>query len=310
MMKNDADWDVIIIGAGPAGLTAGIYVMRRGLRLLALEARFPGGRVVEAPLVENYPGFPEGISGDDLAKKMITQFERFGGKITFEEVTSLSLNDEIKTIITRRGKYTAKAVIIAVGAQRRLLLKLGEKKFIGRGVSYCALCDGPLFRGENVAVIGSEDEAFEDALFLTNIASKVFLVSKEMEPSATSLLIKKFEKKENTEILKGYDVVAIEGAQFVSSLKVKKLTDGEIRELQIKAAFIAVGVVPVTEIIKKAGVEADDRGFIKVDRRQKTNLDGVFAAGECTGGGMQISTTVGEGAMAAISAFKISNKDS
>lgn len=306
METSKAEYDVIILGAGPAGLTAGIYTLRRGLSVLVLESKFPGGRAVEDPVIENYPGFPEPVSGEDLAKKMIAQFERLGGKVNSnEEALALALHDEVKIVMTRAKKYTAKAVIIAIGAQRRRLFIPGEKEFSGKGVAYCALCDGPIFQGEDLAVVGSEDEAFEDALFLADIASRVFIVSKETEPLATSLLVRKLEGKKNAKILRGYNAEAISGDIFVNSLRVKRLSDGEGRELKVKAVFISIGVVPITEIIKKAGIELDERGCIKVDRRQKTNLEGVFAAGDCTGGGMQIATAVGEGAMAAISTFRV-----
>ncbi|MDQ1279802.1 MAG: thioredoxin reductase [Thermoproteota archaeon] len=301
-----AEFDIIILGAGPAGLTAGIYALRRGLRILVLESKFPGGRAVEGPQIENYPGFPEPITGEELAKKILSQFEQVGGKVNVnEEALALLLDDEIKTVITRSKKYTTRSVIIAIGVQRRRLFIPGEKEFSGKGVTYCALCDGPLFQGQDVAVVGSEDEAFEDALFLSDIASKVYVISKEIDPPAANLLIRKLEEKRNTEILRGYSAEAIIGDIFVNSLRVKRLADGDSRELKVKAVFIAIGVVPNTEIMKRAGIELADGGSIKIDRRQRTNVEGVFAAGDCTGGGMQIATAVGEGAMAAISAFRV-----
>jgi thioredoxin reductase (NADPH) len=153
------DYDVIIVGAGPAGLTAGIYSLRRGLKTLVLEGKLPGGRIVEAHLVENYPGFPDGVSGYALATRMVAQLEQVGGTITNEEVVSLSLEGEVKTVSTRRRHYTAKGVILAMGVQRRRLRIPGEKELLGKGVSYCATCDGPLFRGRRVVVVGSGDEA-------------------------------------------------------------------------------------------------------------------------------------------------------
>jgi len=299
------DYDVIIVGAGPAGLTAGIYVLRRGLKTLVLEGKLPGGRIVEAHLVENYPGFPDGISGHALATKMVAQLEQRGGTITNEEVVSLSLKGEVKTVSTRRKDYTAKAVILAMGVQRRRLRIPGEKELLGKGVSYCATCDGPLFRGGRVVVVGSGDEALEEALFLSDVTSKVFLVSNDLKLNAAEFLIKRFEEKDNTQILSHHQVEAIEGQQLVESISVKDLTRTESAKLPCNGVFIAVGYVPLTEIVGKAGVEVDHRGWIRVNREQRTNIDGVFAAGDCTGRGMQVATAVGEGTMAALSVSRL-----
>jgi thioredoxin reductase (NADPH) len=299
------DYDVIIVGAGPAGLTAGIYGLRRGLKILILEGKLPGGRIAEAHLVENYPGFPDGISGYALATKMVAQLEQMGGTITNEEVVSLSLKGEVKTVSTRRKPYTAKAVILAMGVQRRRLRIPGEKELLGKGVSYCATCDGPLFRGRRVVVVGSGDEALEEALFLSDVTSKVFLVSNDLKLNAAEYLIKRLEEKDNTQILSHHQVEAIEGQQLVESISVKDLTQTEIAKLPCNGVFIAVGYVPLTEIVGKAGVEVDQRGWIRVNREQQTNIDGVFAAGDCTGRGMQVATAVGEGTMAALSASRL-----
>jgi len=305
MSNVTADYDVIIVGAGPAGLTAGIYVLRRGLKTLVLEGKLPGGRIVEAHLVENYPGFPDAIGGYALATNIVTQLEKVGGVITNEEVVSLSLKGEIKTVLTRKERYTTKSVILAMGVQRRHLRIPGEKEFLGKGVSYCATCDGPLFRDQSVVVVGSGDEALEEALFLSDVASKVFLISKDVKLGAAESLIKRFEEKDNTQILRHHQVEVIEGQQLVESIRVKDLTKPESLKLTCTGVFVAVGYVPITEIVETAGVEVDHRGWIRVDREQKTNIDGVFAAGDCTGRGMQVATAVGEGAMAALSASRL-----
>lgn len=305
MSDVTADYDVIIVGAGPAGLTAGIYVLRRGLKTLVLEGKLPGGRIVEAHLVENYPGFPDAIGGYALATKMVAQLEKVGGVITNEEVVSLSLKGEVKTVLTRKERYTTKGVILAMGVQRRHLRIPGEKEFLGKGVSYCATCDGPLFRGRRVVVVGSGDEALEEALFLSDVASKVFLVSNDVKLNAAESLIKRFEEKDNTQILSHHQVEVIEGQQLVESIRVKDLTQPESWKLMCTGVFVAVGYVPITEIVGTAGVEVDHRGWIRVDREQRTNIDGVFAAGDCTGRGMQVATAVGEGAMAALSASRL-----
>jgi thioredoxin reductase (NADPH) len=302
MQNRTPDYDVIIIGAGPAGLTAGIYVLRRGLKTLILEGKMPGGRIVEAHLVENYPGFTDPPSGTELATKMVQQLEKFGGTINRNEAAvSFSLHGETKTVTTRRAMYTAKAVIIAIGVQRRRLFIPGEKELLGRGVSYCATCDAPFFKGMEVVVVGSGNEALEEARYLADMASKVYLVPNDVKFSAAKSLIKAFDGKENTQILKNQKVQAINGTQVVESIQLQDLVQATTKELPCNGVFIAVGVVPTTEMVKAAGVEVDAKGWVKVDRAQRTNLDGVFAAGDCTGTGWQVATAVGEGAMAALS---------
>ncbi len=295
------EYDVVIVGAGPAGLTAGLYSRRRGLKTLILEGKLPGGRLVEAPWVENYPGFPDGISGHALAEKMVAQLKAAGGTITADEAVSLSLAGAVKTVATRRASYTAKAVILAMGVQRRRLQIPGEQELLGKGVSYCATCDGPLFRGRQVAVVGSGDEALEDALFLSDVAATVYLISNDVQLTAAASLVSQFERKANTQLLRHYQVEAIEGQQVVEALRINDLTRSERTTLPCAGVFIAVGYVPLTTIVGAAGIDVDSRGWIRVDRDQRTNLDGVFAAGDCTGRGMQIATAVGEGTMAALS---------
>lgn len=301
MNQKQTDFDVIILGAGPAGLAAGIYTSRKGLKTLILEAEMPGGRAATAPLIENYPALDQPLTGLELTQKMQTQLERWGGKITNEKAISLQLDKSTKTVRTRKGQHTTKTIIIAIGVNRKKLMIPGEEKFLGTGVSYCAVCDGPLLRDRKVAVIGSGEEAIEDATYLTDLASEVFLVSNEPKFSTPKDSLKRLKEKENITILEGYQAQSIEGEQLVKTLRLKHITDEKERLLEVQGIFIAIGVVPMTEIIKKTGVNIDKRGCIIVDRKQATNLPGVFAAGDCTCGGMQIVTAVGEGAMAAIS---------
>jgi len=301
MVDSDSPLDVIIVGAGPAGFSAGIYALRRGLRVLMLEAKFPGGRIVEAPNVENYPGFPEGIRGEELAGRMLAQYKRFnGGIVSGEEVVGLDLRSQIKVITTRKGKYTSRAVIVAIGVQRRKMSIPGEKEYFGRGVSYCAICDGPIFKGQEVAVVGDEDEAVQDALFLAEIASRVFVIPNKPELSASEVAVRRLEEKENVTVFRGYRAEAVEGEKLVHSLRVRNLVEGTSKTLPVKGVFVAIGTVPASQLIEKSGVEVDERGWIKVNRRQQSNIKDVYAAGDCTGGGMQVSTAVGEGAMAGI----------
>lgn len=294
-------YDVIIVGAGPAGLSAGIYVTRRGLDTLILEREVPGGRALLAPLVENYPGFPRGLTGNKLMNRFVRQAKRFDVKIKSpEEVLDFDFSSLVKTVKTRSGEYRGYAVIIAVGSYRRKLQVLGEDEFLGKGVSYCAVCDGPLFKGRRVAVIGAGNEAIEDALFMVDLAKKVILISNAREFHAEDALMKKVKEKESIEILKNAMVKAVVGKNFVDSLIITR--DGKEEVVQVDGVFVSVGTIPITEIAKRAGIEVDDKGWILVDRRQRTNMSGVFAAGDCTGGGMQIITAAGEGAMAGLTA--------
>jgi len=293
--------DVVIIGAGPAGLSAAIYASRRGLRTVVLEKQFVGGRMVMAHLIENYPGFPEAVTGTQLADLMIQQLEKFGGEIRYEEVVSLNLNDTAKIIASKAHKYEAAAVVLATGTQRKKLLVPGEEEFIGRGVSYCAFCDAPFFKGKDVVVVGDDQEAIDDVEMLSDVASKVLVVpnSSGIIPLKDSLA--KLNSKDNIELIEDGRIKSIKGETTVNAVEVETATSKLL--IPTSAVFISVGYVPMTELIRNSGVEVDDRGCIIVDRKQRTNLENVFAAGDCTCGGMQVATSIGEGAMASINAI-------
>jgi thioredoxin reductase (NADPH) len=294
-------YDVIIVGAGPAGLTAGIYTSRAGLKTSILEKEFPGGRLAKAPLVENYPGVLR-TSGAELVETMVQQAERFGAEIkTGENVADLELKGEkiVKTI--EGGVYKALALIISIGTYRRKLLVPGEEEYLGSGVSYCAVCDGPFFKDRIIAVIGSGKEAGEEALMLSELGREVILIpqgSWEME----QVLLEELKKKENVKLLDGMKVEEIKGDSTVKSIVVVPLEGEGKEEILVDGVFISLGAVPMSSVIKKAGVKVDNRGCIVVDRNQRTNVEGVFAAGDCTCGGMQIVTAAGEGALAGIRA--------
>ncbi len=303
IITSDELYDVIIIGAGPAGLAAGIYASRLKLKTLILDSTLPGGRAIYAPLVENFPGFPEGITGAELVEKMTKQTEKFGAETRFsEEVLDTVLKDRVKTVLTRSGKFQGLSVIVATGTQQKKLLLPGESEYVGRGISYCAVCDGPFFKNKIVAIVGSNDNAFEDAIYLSKFSKKVIVVIQSEEIEATQVLVEKTREKANVQILnaKAKEIV---GNGFVKALKVIDSSDNE-DTLNVDGVFILIGSLPMTNIVKKAGVSLDERGCIQVDRRQTTNIEGVFAAGDCTCGGMQIITAAGEGATAAVQAYK------
>ncbi len=296
-------YDVIIIGAGPAGLAAGIYAGRIGLNTLVLERGLPGGRAVEATMVENFPGFPEGITGMELIQRMIDHTERFGVELRLsEEVVDVDLSKETKVVTTKNEAYQTRALILSTGTQRKKLLVPGEAEFLGRGVSYCPICDGPFFKGLVVMVIGSNDEAAHDALYLTQIAKKVCMIAGSEEAEMSEALREKLAEEENFEFLLNTKVEAIEGDTSVKAIKVVNMKTNKQEKLPTDAVFISLGGVPMTQIAQKAKIELDQRGCINVDRGQRTNIEGVFAAGDCTCGGMQMVTAAGEGATAAIRA--------
>jgi thioredoxin reductase (NADPH) len=294
-------YEVIIVGAGPAGLTGAIYCSWLGFRTLVLEASHSGGRAASAAVIENFPGFEDGVAGPELVGRMHMQAKRLGAAFrTLEEVVGLDLKGGTKMVKTRKASYFGRAVIMATGTQRRKLLVPGESDFLGRGVSYCSICDGPFFRNRNVAVVGASKEAFSDAAFLVGIARHVILVAQHQEDIAKHNL-EKLRGKPNFEFVQG-QVVSITGDKLVRSVRIYDEKLGREVEREVTGVFVSLGGVPMTEVVKSAGVVVDSRGCIVVDRMQRTNLEGVFAAGDCTCGGMQVVTAAGEGAMAAMKA--------
>ena len=294
--------DVVIIGAGPAGLSAAIYTSWLGLKTTLLESGIAGGRAYLAPKIENYPGFPEGIKGSELTEKMTAQAQRFKAQLqSDEEVVGIEIKDSKKQVISRKQTYEASAVIIATGTQRRKLRVEGETEFLGRGVSYCATCDGPFFRKKAVAVVGNSEEAAIDALALCDLTSKVTIVSQEEGLEMEGALLDRLRTKTNVEFVMG-KVTQIVGDQVVNAIKIQDFQTKQELEREVKGVFVALGGVPLTAIVQKAGIATDRTGCLTVDRHQQTNVAGVFAAGDCTCGGMQVVTAAGEGAIAGMRA--------
>ncbi|MFB0501056.1 MAG: thioredoxin-disulfide reductase [Candidatus Bathyarchaeia archaeon] len=296
-------WDLIIIGAGPAGLTAGLYGARSGLKTLVLEEKMPGGAVVDTPLVENYPGF-ESISGRDLADKMAEQCKKAGAKINeLEKVVELDLEGEKKVARTNRTVYTASAVIVASGSHYMTLGVPGETEFRGRGVSYCTLCDGAFFRGGNVLVVGGGNSAVVSARYLANIASHVRLAHRRDQLRAEELLLKDLIAQ-GVEIMWNTELKEVKGDIKVKGVVLVNNKTGETKEVDVDGVFVQVGEAPNSQVAKEAGVEVDEAGYIIVDSRQRTNIDGIYAAGDVTMGLVkQIGTAVGEAIIAASEAF-------
>jgi len=297
-------WDLIIIGAGPAGLTAGIYGARSGLKTLILEKSVPGGSVVVSPWIENYPGFPEGISGSELVERMLLQCRRFGADIKeLEEVVKINLEGKDKIVKTEGSQYSAEALIIASGCHNKELGVPGEKEFQGRGVSYCALCDGAFFKGKRVLVVGGGNTAATSAIYLSNMASKVLLVHRRDQLRAEAVYVKDL-KNRGIEIFWNTELKEIRGGTSVENVVLHNNKTGEMKEVKVDGVFILIGEVPNSEFAKEAGIRVDTNGYIIVDSRQRTNIPGVYAAGDVTSCPVkQIGTAVGQAIIAATDAF-------
>ena len=300
---EDIVFDLIIVGGGPAGLTAAIYAARMGLKMMLLESSALGGRALLAPWVDNYPGFPEGLSGTTLVDRMAEQTKKFGvNSVVPAEALDISIDGKIRKIVTRHGEYQALSIILATGTYNRRLQVPGEDEFLGQGVSYCALCDGPFFKGKVTATIGSGDEALEDAQYLSSLCKKVILITQEKGPSVTQSLLNSVEERSNIEVHQG-KVKSIHGDTVVNSILVSDL-GGRESKISVDGVFISLGGTPLSSLAKKVGIELDEKGCIIVDRRQATNVEGIFAAGDCTCAGMQIVTSCGEGARAVLQVYQ------
>jgi thioredoxin reductase (NADPH) len=300
--KPRKEYDVIIIGGGPAGLSAGIYTSRSRLDTLLIERGVVGGRITDAELVENYPGFAEGISGAELGQLMQKQAAKYGLNITIAEVTGLELKKDKKVVKTTRGDFNAKAVIIATGSERGKLGVPGEKEVTGKGVSYCATCDGPLFRGKTVAVVGGGNAAISEALYLAKFASKVIVIHRRDQLRATRVLEEKARAEAKIEFLWDTVVESIEGEKALEQLKLRQVKTGKQSSLDVAGIFIAVGLKPSTDFLKGV-LPMDEGGYIITNERMETEIPGIFAAGDIRQSSpRQAITAAGDGATAAVNA--------
>lgn len=298
-------YDVIIIGGGPAGLTAGLYTSRARLKSLLIEKGFAGGLVTTIDWVENYPGFDEGISGVELSQRMERQAKKFGLETVQGSVKEIYVHDEIKRIVLEEGNvYEAKAVILATGANPGLLKVKGEEKYRGRGVSYCATCDGAFFRGKKIAVVGGGNSAVQEALFLTKLAEVVYIVHRRDQLRATKIIQEKAFANPNIKFIWNSLVEKIDGEDTVNSLVLKNVKTGEVSRLEVEGVFIYVGYNPSTGFLKGI-VKLDEDNYILTDEDMSTSVPGIFAAGDVRAKPLkQITTAVGDGATAAVSAEK------
>ncbi len=300
-MKN-IDYDLVIIGGGPAGLTAGLYAARARLNVILIEKIVPGGQVVISDLIENYPGFPEGISGPDLVQRMTDQVKRFDLNIENNEVIAIDLSNPVKKITLNDRTITTSTIIIATGASPKKLGVPGEDTFFGKGISSCATCDGPFFKDSVVAAVGGGDTAVQESLFLTKFVKKLYLIHRSDQLRAEAILQERALASDKIEFIWDSVLTGINGLSHVENISVQNVKTGDITELSVDGCFIWVGILPNTQFLKDA-VKLDEQGFIIADLNMETSVPGVFTAGDVRNTTLrQISTAVGDAAIAAFSA--------
>lgn len=297
------EYDVVIVGGGGAGLSAGIYTSRARLSTLLLEKLAPGGQIALTDLVENYPGFPEGILGPEISQRLEAQAKKYGTEIVYSEVKTLSRKEDGRfQILTSQEEYLAKTVILAAGASYRKLGIPGEKELTGRGVSWCATCDGAFFRNKEIVVIGGGDSAMQEGIFLTRFAAKVTVIHRRDKLRASPILQQR--AKENPRMAFVWDTVLekINGEKKVESVTLKNLKTGQVSDFKTDGVFIFIGHDPNTSFLK-GFVELTEEKYVKSDGTVKTSVPGVFAAGEVRAGAVkQLISACGEGCEAALAA--------
>ena len=296
--------NLVIIGSGPAGFTAGIYAGRAQLSPLLITGSALGGQMALTSGIENYPGFPEAITGQELTQLMQKQAERFGTRVEIDEVTGVDFSVHPFKVQTYAQEYEAKAVIVATGASPRKLGVPGEEEFSGRGVSYCATCDGFFYQNRTVIVVGGGDSAVEEAIFLTKYASKVYLVHRRNRLRAEEIFQERAFRNEKIELVWDSVLTEIVGEEGVAQARIKNVKTGEESFLKADGIFIYIGNVPNTQFLD-GQVDLNGRGYIVTDRKCHTSVPGVFAAGDVQEWNLQqIATAIGAGAMAAMEADK------
>jgi thioredoxin reductase (NADPH) len=304
MSESLKKYDVVIIGGGPAGLSAGVYTSRARLSSLLIEKGAIGGQIINAELVENYPGFTAGISGIDLTQAMHQQATKFGLETLAAEVTGISVNGQQKLVRTSLGDFIAGAIIIAGGSERQKLGVPGETQYTGKGVSYCATCDGAFFRDKTVAVVGGGNAAVTEALELTKFASRIILIHRRHELRATRILQEKVISQPKIEILWDTVVEEILGETFVNKIRVRNINTGMDSGLDVSGVFISIGSQPATGYLKGL-LALDAVGAIVTSERLETSVPGIFAAGDIRSGSIrQTIGAAGDGAVAAVNAGK------
>ena len=290
--------DMIIIGGGPAGYSAALYASRAGLDTVVVERMSPGGQMAITDKIDNYPGFDEGIDGFTLGMKMQAGAEKYGAVTEYAEVTSAELAGDIKKLVTSSGELYARTVVIATGADPRKAGFEDEERYIGRGIHYCAHCDGRFYKGKTVAVIGGGNTAVSDAIYLSRLAEKVYLIHRRDSFRATKIYLEPLYKAENIELILDSTVESIKAEERVSGITVKNVKSDEEREIELDGLFVSIGRKPATSLFE--GQLELDGGYVVADESTKTNIDGVFAVGDVrTKELRQVVTAVSDGAVAA-----------
>ena len=299
-------YDIIIIGAGPAGMTAAIYAAQARKKVLILEKETYGGQILKADKIKNYPGFLE-ISGYEFATKLYEQVKSLNVEIIIDEVIEITNTEKEKTLKTKKGEYKAKSIIIATGAKNRKLNIPNEDKLLGKGVSYCSTCDGMFFKNKDVAITGGGVNAVDDALYLSNICNKVYLIYRQNEFKFDSLNLESLKNKNNVEIILNSNVIDIIGENSLDKIVISDNNNKE-REIKVDGLFIAIGHIPVSSLCKNI-ININEKGYIIAKEDCKTNIDGIFAAGDIREKSVrQLTTAESDGTVSAIEACKYISK--
>ncbi len=296
-------YDIIVIGAGPAGLTAALYALRADKTVLVLEKGTFGGQITYSPQIENYPGYAQ-MSGNEFAEKLIDQVLSQGAEIEMETVTAVRDNGATKTVVTEEGEHEAKAVIIATGVKHRQIGLPNENELVGEGISYCAVCDGAFFKGQTVAVLGGGNSALQEAVLLSEGCKKVYVIQNLDYFTGEARLVEKLKQKDNVEFIMGTVITALNGDKSLESLILRKESDGSESNLGVNGLFVAIGLIPNNKIFAEiAGL--DEWGYIDSDESCLTKTEGVFVAGDCRKKQIrQITTAAADGSVAALAACR------
>ena len=296
-------YDCLVIGAGPGGLTAAIYCSRANLKVAVLEKLMPGGQVASTYKIDNYPGVPE-VSGVDLALKMFDQATALGVEYLPMEVIDIKKEKDIFLVKTNDQTLKAKTVIVATGTKNRKLHVEGEEKYLGRGISFCAICDGSFYQGQDVLVVGGGNSALEESLYLSSIVNKVYIVNITDEPTAFKNVQDKVKKTKNIKVFNNSEVIAFEGDDSLKEVKVKNLKTKEVTSFKVNGCFEYIGHIPNTDFLKDLGI-LNKYGYIVVDERKETKVKGLFGVGDVIDKEIrQITTATGDGTIAALNAAK------
>ena len=298
-------YDIIVVGAGPSGLTAAIYARRSNKSVLVFESSTPGGKIINTLNIDNYPALPH-VSGVDFANNLYNQTKELGAEFKFERVLNIKNYGDYKEVITANNTYKCKSIILATGNDNRTLGLENEKELVGKGISYCATCDGAFFKGKDVCVVGGGNIAVGDAIYLSDLANKVYLVYKKNELSAEDILIDELKSKKNIELLLNSSLIKINGKKMLESVTIKD-KDGNNISLEVSGLFVAVGRNPQNENFKDI-IKTDDKGYIIAGEDMHTNISGIFASGDNRVKELrQLVTACSDGAIAAMEAIKYVN---